>query len=70
MPLLGDRLSGKRRVREAKRSVAEAADRQVAAANEQRAVTRALVEAGLNGSEVAVVLGVGKQRASQLVRAK
>ena len=55
-------------VNDARESVRAAAVEQARAAERSRAAVRQLVDAGLPQSDIAVVLGVSKQRVSQLVR--
>jgi len=57
-------------IREARRAAAEAADAQEAAAEKSRAVARRLAARQYKGVEIAAVLGVSKQRASQLVNSQ
>jgi DNA-directed RNA polymerase specialized sigma subunit len=66
IPEVGVRLA--REVREARRAVAELAERQRAVATLSRSVARDLRSAGLAGSEIATVLSVSPQRASQLLK--
>ncbi|WP_328291306.1 hypothetical protein OG218_00815 [Kineococcus sp. NBC_00420] len=56
------------RVNDVKEKAARAAALQLEAAAASRSVARDLVAAGLTGSEVGVVMGIKKQRVSQLLR--
>ena len=53
----------------ARRHVTEAAEAQIAAAEESRKVARRLKDKGLTGRDIAAVLGVSPQRVSQLTNA-
>ena len=53
----------------ARKSVAAAAEAQLAAANASRQVVHRLKDEGLSGQDVAIVLGVSPQRVSQLAAA-
>lgn len=66
VPEIGDRL--RRDVANARSMVRSLADRQQRVAEESRRVAHELADAGLKGSEIATVLGVSPQRASQLLK--
>lgn len=66
VPELGDRL--RRDVASTRDAVRALAERQRRVAAESRRVAHELHDAGLAGSEIATVLGVSPQRASQLLK--
>jgi DNA-directed RNA polymerase specialized sigma subunit len=57
----------KEEIAAARKAQAEAARAQESAANRVRSIARALKNDGLSGMEIATVLGVSKQRVSQLI---
>lgn len=66
VPEIGDAL--RRDVANTRSLVRSLAERQVRVAAESRRVAHELAEAGLKGAEIATVLGVSPQRASQLLK--
>lgn len=66
IPEIGDQL--RRDVANTRSMVRALAERQKRVAEESRRVARELRDAGLGGAEIATVLGVSPQRASQLLK--